>query len=146
MSGKIDLTGRKFGRLTVIEEAKNKKDSQILWLCKCECGSETEVRAYHLRKSLAKSCGCISKEKAKNLFVEGTSLRAISPTISKRNKSGVKGVYWHKKKKKWVACIMFRRKNINLGTYDNLEDAAQARKEAEEKYFKPILEKYGKEG
>ena len=37
----IDLTGMKFGRLTVIERAENAKNGNLRWLCKCECGNES---------------------------------------------------------------------------------------------------------
>lgn len=39
MSKKIDLTGKVFGRLTVIKEA-GRNNSSLLWLCRCECGVE----------------------------------------------------------------------------------------------------------
>ena len=58
------------------------------------------------------------------------------------NTSGIKGVTWDKRKKKWKAQICLKRTQYNLGTYDNIEDAAKARKDAEEKFFKPVLEKY----
>ena len=57
----IDLTGKKFGRLTVIERAKNKGKS-TMWLCKCDCGNETIVNGSSLKKDLTKSCGCLNIE------------------------------------------------------------------------------------
>ena len=69
----------------------------------------------------------------------------LTAQLSKNNTSGFKGVYWNKEKGKWGAQITFRRKNYNLGRYDNIEDAVAARKAAEERFFKPILEKV-KEG
>ena len=51
-------------------------------------------------------------------------------------------MYWDKQLKKYRARIMVCGKNINLGCFSKLEDAIKARKEAEEKYFKPILDKY----
>lgn len=57
-----------------------------------------------------------------------------------RNKSGVKGVCWDKNREKWVAQIEFQGKNYNLGRYDKIEDAAAARKEAEEHLFGPFLD------
>ena len=47
----------------------------------------------------------------------------------------VKGIYWHKKNKKWIARIMKNFKSINLGNFDNEEDALEARKVGELKYF-----------
>lgn len=42
MSKKIDLTGKVFGRLTVIKEA-GRNNSSLLWLCRCECGVEKKL-------------------------------------------------------------------------------------------------------
>lgn len=53
----------------------------------------------------------------------------------KNNTSGVTGVSWNKRQKKWVARIMVNHKNICLGSFEGLDDAAKARKEAEDKYF-----------
>jgi hypothetical protein len=54
---------------------------------------------------------------------------------SKSNKSGIIGVYWNKSSNKWVSEITISYKNIRLGYFENFDDAVQARKEAEEKYF-----------
>ena len=56
-----DLTGLKFGKLTVIEEIKkeNNKNGYIYWKCKCDCGNETIVSTNNLQNSLVKSCGCL---------------------------------------------------------------------------------------
>lgn len=61
----LDLTGQKFGRLTVIQKSPNKK-KKTYWLCKCECGKEKEVQTSHLTNGLIKSCGCLSKEIKQN--------------------------------------------------------------------------------
>ena len=45
---------------------------------------------------------------------------------NKNNSSGYKGVTWHKANKKWLAQIMHNGKNIYLGCFDLLEDAAEA--------------------
>ena len=58
-----------------------------------------------------------------------------SDVVYKTNTSGVKGVYYSKKRDKWIAQIMFQQKCYYLGGYDRIEDAAEARAEAEEKIF-----------
>lgn len=63
----IDLTGQKFGRLTVIERAENGKQGHTYWLCKCICGNKTIVRGNHLRKGLIRSCGCLESENRKTM-------------------------------------------------------------------------------
>ena len=51
------------------------------------------------------------------------------------NTSGHPGVCWNKRASKWLARIMHNRKNINLGYFENLEDAVAARKAAEKLYW-----------
>lgn len=55
--------------------------------------------------------------------------------ITKRNSSGVVGAHWDRANNKWRAQITINRKLIYLGLFENLEDAAKARLEAEKKYF-----------
>lgn len=65
--GKInfkDLTGQKFGRLTVIKRSERKSNQAAYWLCQCDCGNITEVRSTALRNGQTQSCGCLRKEKA----------------------------------------------------------------------------------
>ena len=58
-----DLTGEKFGRLTVIKyTGKNDKRGNTIWLCKCDCGNIVEANAYRLKNDEKKSCGCLYKE------------------------------------------------------------------------------------
>ena len=54
-----DLTGQKFGRLTVIERVENDKNGSTRWLCRCECGNEKIIEGGHLRSHKIKSCGCL---------------------------------------------------------------------------------------
>lgn len=56
----VDLTGQKFGKLTVIERdfSKEKSNSKCFWKCICDCGEITVVSSSHLRTGNAKSCGC----------------------------------------------------------------------------------------
>jgi len=63
MSALIDLTGRRFGRLTVRERAGSDALGQTLWSCTCDCGAEKIVRGNALRPMLARSCGCLQRER-----------------------------------------------------------------------------------
>lgn len=62
MSKFQDLTGKKFGKLTVISRAedyiKPTGKKIIQWDCLCECGNETIVRGEYLKSGHTKSCGC----------------------------------------------------------------------------------------
>ncbi|MDV2632750.1 hypothetical protein RZO31_07650 [Lactococcus lactis] len=58
----IDLTGQKFGRLTVIERSNIKKHrTTAVWKCQCDCGKIVHVRSDSLRgENGTESCGCLS--------------------------------------------------------------------------------------
>lgn len=61
----IDLTGKKFGKLTVIKKNGSSRNYISMWLCRCECGNEVVIRSDHLRNGSSKSCGCFQREKSK---------------------------------------------------------------------------------
>lgn len=64
---KKDLTGQKFGKLTVIKEmAKRYSDGSITWLCKCECGNSKIIPSVSLIQNYTQSCGCELKKARKN--------------------------------------------------------------------------------
>ena len=52
----------------------------------------------------------------------------FNANLSSRNTSGAKGVSYHSSRKKWRARIKINSKEINLGYFDRIEDAIQARK------------------
>jgi hypothetical protein len=52
-----DLTGQKFGQVTVIRLDGMRK-RQTYWMCLCDCGRETSINAWHLRSGRTTSCGC----------------------------------------------------------------------------------------
>jgi len=62
----IDLTGKKFDRLTVLERVGTDVTPAgtviPTWLCRCDCGSELVVRGNSLRTGNTRSCGCLRKE------------------------------------------------------------------------------------
>ena len=63
MSRIIDLTGQRFGRLTVVGKAPSTNGcTNARWICRCDCGKETIVRSTSLRQGESKSCGCYRSE------------------------------------------------------------------------------------
>ena len=58
----IDLTGWKFGRLTVLNKGGKHKNQYIKWNCLCDCGQFVTVLAKSLRAGVTQSCGCLAKE------------------------------------------------------------------------------------
>lgn len=141
-----DLTGFKFGNLTAMKRSELEL-GRTYWICKCDCGNESKVRADSLKDGSVISCGCSSSKNLKKGAdagrYEGTKIHLISERkISSNNTSGITGVSWDRRRRKWTANIGFKGKNIFLGAYEHKESAIKARKEAEEKYFKPMIEEY----
>lgn len=70
----IDMTGKKFGRLTALSLYPREASSRVKWICKCDCGKETVVTGTKLRAGEIRSCGCLAKE----LLVERNSTHGKS--------------------------------------------------------------------
>lgn len=73
----IDLTGKKFSRLTVIEREKT-QDKRTRWICRCECGTTKSILAYNIKHPdparRIYSCGCYGTERRKqSLTTHGLS-------------------------------------------------------------------------
>ena len=63
MSYKIkDLSGRRFGRLTVLKRVEN-RGTKLMWLCQCTCGKQKVFRGQSLRDGVTNSCGCLRSER-----------------------------------------------------------------------------------
>lgn len=62
MAQKLDLTGRRFGRLVALAPTPRRTDGgSVVWQCRCDCGRETEVSARRLSRGKVRSCGCLSR-------------------------------------------------------------------------------------
>jgi len=82
ISKRIDLTDKKFARLTAIRFISHKKNRSH-WLCMCDCGNEVIVESSHLRNNHTQSCGCIKSEKFAELNKGNTrSRKYTSPKIT----------------------------------------------------------------
>lgn len=157
-----DLTGKKFNKLLVIgldriEEkiySKGDKRNIYYWKCRCDCGEEVIISGKRLKDGRIKDCKDAKRNetesytkignefKKENILKEGTRLDYLSSKIGKANTSGVRGVSFKKDKNKFRARIRFKGKEYHLGYYETMEEAKEARKKAEEKFYKPMLEKY----
>lgn len=81
-----DLTGQRFGKLTVLGQSSSTYISgknRIRWLCLCECGNQTLVQGGSLKNGRVKSCGCnqwqpqiTSKERTINICWKNIKIRA----------------------------------------------------------------------
>jgi len=71
----IDLTGSRFGRLTVLERqgtyyhrySCGSVDSRPIWLCRCDCGKTVLVQGHNLHSGGTRSCGCLRVDRAKEV-------------------------------------------------------------------------------
>lgn len=86
MSKRKDLTSQKFGRLTVLYKLHKNNHKRTYWLCLCDCGNLSEVRADSLLNGYTTSCGCYNKERTKSF-------------ATKHAKSGTRlyNIYYHMK-------------------------------------------------
>lgn len=70
---RLNLIGKKYGRLTVVEFAEDHIDTKgnhrTQFICKCDCGNENPiiVLGSNLKRNNTKSCGCLQKEMASKL-------------------------------------------------------------------------------
>lgn len=155
----VDLTGKRFGRLTVTgDSGKRTKKGEVVWKCLCDCGTYAYVPANNLRNK-TKSCGCKRKalarirmnENKKDAVFNKKQLEAcgvhdstmecmLNSNPTKNNTTGVRGVYINPKTHKFVAHITYSGNHYYLGTFDTLELAKFARKEAEKKIWGKDLE------
>ena len=137
-----NLTGMRFGRLTVYERTSDyitpKGQHETRWLCICDCGKEIIAKSGDLKKGRVKSCGCLKKDCQFWLPDNPQDVMYSQRKIPKNNTSGVAGVSWHEKHQRWRARIRYKGKEIYLGEYKNKADAIKARKEAEERIDKEL--------
>ncbi|PLR99599.1 hypothetical protein [Bacillus sp. T33-2] len=146
----IDLTGKKFGKLTTKSRQGSNRGRKVNWLCLCDCGKEILVASDRLLNGITKSCGCLREEKGKavqeynekNLRVDEVFTPLLKSKIRSDNSTGVKGVTTVKRKNsiKYQARIYIKNEAIYLGTFDTIEEATKARKKGEEIYHKPYLD------
>ena len=142
-SGRRDLTGQRFGKLTALEPTNKRKAKSVVWHCRCDCGKESFHTANSLVEGRAKSCGC-SRQENEALrhsldYVDDTCIQFIKNTdkVGVRNSSGCRGV--NAFRDKWQAKITFRKKTYYLGTYTRYEDVVKVRKDAESKLYGEFL-------
>ena len=153
-----NLTGKRFGRLVVLEEIpagdpfynRYKKAKSDYWKCQCDCGNITYSSRQILEQGKKISCGCYKSDRAKSLLkiaqlmrgdVEDTNVNSLIRSLEGKryanNSSGISGVY-QMHDGRYRAQISFKKKTIHLGYYDNIEDAILARKSAEQDLYKEV--------
>ena len=100
-----DLTGRRFGRLTVLSQSPNRyvPGGNVQWYCKCDCGATIEVRGDNLLRGHTNSCGCLRQDGMRSVRINRNMpkldlrgekfgrLTAIAPTY---RRDATKSVIW----------------------------------------------------
>lgn len=71
MSKRHDLTGKTFGRLTVLERHGIIYGDRIAWRCRCDCGGEAITSTSKLLTGAKRSCGCLERENNASLTRHG---------------------------------------------------------------------------
>ena len=87
MAKLVDMTGRRYGRLTVLERAGSYRPpdgfgTSATWWCKCDCGSIIEVNGRSLRQGFTQSCGCLRAERIREKWAN-KRIRESAPELRK---------------------------------------------------------------
>lgn len=126
----IDLTGQRFGRLTVIQRDKNDQYGNVRWICRCDCGNVVVRHGHVLRRNRPSDCGCGKSATMKKIATKhggkGTRLYSIwidmlrrceCPKIQSFKRYGGRGITvcdsWHD-------FVIFREWAVNNGYSDDL--------------------------
>ncbi len=128
-----DLTNAETDNFKVIDRAYS-KNSRIYWNCICKhCDNHVELQSNQIERYL--SCGCKQNRSTKERMAEirdPESLKTSRPTA--KSTTGVRGVYYNKRKKRYVVYINVNKKQKYLGSSIYLEEATKMRREAEIKF------------
>ena len=83
----IDLRGKTFGKLKVIEKDPDSKPGKAKWICECKCGNIVSVLSDSLRNGKTRSCGCARSQIKHNLTNQTFGfLNVIEPVKNERIK------------------------------------------------------------
>lgn len=141
-----DLTGQKFGALTVLYRVEN-RGGRTCWACRCVCGNIHDATAHDLKAGKVKSCGYLKRKNQKEIyqrlhFVDGTCLELIEKRKYRRdNASGFRGVF-QMKNGHYRVSIGFKGKRYYVGAYEEYDQAVAARQEAEHLIHDGFLRDY----
>lgn len=145
----LDLAGKKFGKLTVIERAGATNSGTALWRCECKCGNPFIANATQLRRGDTVSCGCAKPEQirkarealAADYTIDGVQVPLLMRKARSDSGTGHKGVHERVRRGKtcYEASITVKGKRKYAGPFAKLEDAIAARKRLEDEYHAPYI-------
>lgn len=144
----LDLKGRRFGRL-VVEEKTEQRDirGSVVWKCRCDCGREICLSENALMHGNYRSCGCLKREVQQEIyqqlhFVDGTCVELLEKRKHRKdNASGFRGVF-RMKNGRYRVSIGFKGKRYYVGSYNDYEEAVEARLEVEELIHNGFIRDY----
>jgi len=87
MSSVRDLKGQRFGRLVVLYDTGERKHRNVVWHCRCDCGTEVDVIGRNLTSGRTKSCGCYHRERV-------AEVHTVHGMSRKRKRHPIYGT-WH---------------------------------------------------
>lgn len=131
---RVDLTNKKFGRLTPQYYIKGGK-----WHCICDCGKELDVDTRNLNSGHTQSCGCLQKEKASKNTIDMTNYEDDNFKVLERDGSSSNGVA------RWK-CIckhcgnIFSTEGANIRS-DGIKSCGCIRSLGEQKITKMLIDK-----
>jgi len=212
MISNVEMIGKRFGRLFVLEEVERSKSGQFCFKCICDCGNIKTVIKYHLLSGNTKSCGCLQRETVtvlktthnmystptykswsymlsrcnnpndtayeyyggrgikvcgrwhefvnfykdmgscpkgltierknndlgyskENCYWATRTIQSRNQRLRKDNTTGIAGVKWNNKLKKYEVGIGVNHKHIYIGYFSTIEQAKEARFQAEQRYW-----------
>ena len=128
-----DLSNTETDNFKVIDRAYS-KNKRVYWNCICKhCGNHIELQSNQIERY--SSCGCKHNRSTKERMAEISdpeSLKTNKPTA--KSTTGVRGVYFNKRKNRYQAFINVDKKPKYLGSFASLEEATKIRREAEIEY------------
>jgi hypothetical protein len=68
VTAKVDITGQRFGRLVALRDSGDRRNSSVLWECRCDCGALVRLSVHALRSGNTRSCGCFRREEMSARF------------------------------------------------------------------------------
>jgi hypothetical protein len=103
----VDHTGKRFGRLLVIERAENNKHGNIQFKCKCDCGNETIVQSSLLLNGSTISCGCYRKELIQKPFGEASFNHLLLGSTKQADRRNIEFSLSEDEFRKLISMIVF---------------------------------------
>lgn len=125
---RIDITGKRFGRLVAVCATDKRDHRQVVWRFRCDCGTDVEKPVYLVTSGSIQSCGCLAREQAiSNLrggIAMGTNLHQIcqeGDPPQRNNSSGQTGIWFDPSRRRYMVRMEFQGMLYRRYVYDESE-------------------------